>query len=57
MGYGVANPKAYDHVPPEIAQRSAYYPPNFAKGFLINARWQSQNRADLVKRWTQWLSQ
>ena len=57
MGYGVANPKAYEHVPPEIAQRSAYYPPNFAKGFLINARWQSQNRADLVKRWQQWLSQ
>lgn len=57
MGYGVANPKAYDHVPPEIAQRSAYYPPNLAKGVLINARWQSQHRADLVKRWTQWLSQ
>jgi putative spermidine/putrescine transport system substrate-binding protein len=57
MGYGVANPKAYEHVPPKIAQRSAYYPPNFAKGFLVNARWQSQHRADLVKRWTQWLSQ
>jgi putative spermidine/putrescine transport system substrate-binding protein len=57
MGYGVANPKAYEHVPPEVAQRSAYYPPNFAKGVLINARWQSQHRAELVKRWTQWLSQ
>jgi len=57
MGYGVANPKAYEHVPPEIAQRSAYFPGNFAKGFLINARWQSQHRAELVKRWTQWLSQ
>jgi putative spermidine/putrescine transport system substrate-binding protein len=57
MGYGVANPKAYEHVPQEIAQRSAYYPPNFAKGFLVDTRWQSQRRSELVKRWTQWLSQ
>jgi spermidine/putrescine-binding protein len=57
MGYGVANPKAYEYVPEKIAKRNAYYPPNFAKGFMVNTRWTSQNRADLVKRWTQWLSQ
>jgi putative spermidine/putrescine transport system substrate-binding protein len=57
MGYGVANPKAYETVPEKIAMRNAYYPPNFAKGFLINARWTAQHRAELVKRWTQWLSQ
>lgn len=55
-GYGVANLKAYEYVPLEIAKRSALFPPNFALGVPTNARWTSQNREMLVKRWTEWLS-
>ena len=53
-GYG-ESPDAIHHLPPERQIQIATHPDNLQREVTPDFRWVNANRAELVKRWTDWL--
>lgn len=55
INYGVANLKAFDYLPDEIAETIATYPANMETSIPIDVEWVAENRERGLERWTNWL--
>jgi spermidine/putrescine-binding protein len=55
MRYGVANPRAFDLLPTDVAQTIATYPDNLKQSVRLDVAWMTANRAQLLPRWSSWL--
>jgi mannopine transport system substrate-binding protein len=53
-GYG-ESPDAINHLPPERRPEIATHPDNLRQSVTPDFKWVNGNRAELVKRWTEWL--
>ncbi len=56
MGYGVANPESYAELPAEVSADLGGAPENMATGVIVDVEWASENRAEVLARWTEWLA-
>lgn len=54
--YGPSNPKAFDHIPNEIARQMPTYPANEKVAIKPDPEWEAENGARLTERFTQWLA-
>ena len=55
--YGVADPKALDHLSKDVASEIATSPENTKVTYPADARWAAQARQDVLTRWTNWLGE
>ncbi len=53
-GVGATNSRATSFMPEAQARMLPTYPENFAKMYLMNAKWVAENQQELQARWTQW---
>lgn len=56
MGYGIANPKAFDHMDEVAAKRLADYPDNFEKLVIPDWDWYATHRDEVERRFTEFLA-
>jgi spermidine/putrescine-binding protein len=54
-GYGESSPLASNVLPAEMRQQMASHPDNIKQVVVPDLTWVSQHRADIIKRWTEWL--
>lgn len=57
MRYGVADPKALDELPDEVARTIATYPDNLATSVRMDVDWMDANRETLYPRFISWVGQ
>jgi putative spermidine/putrescine transport system substrate-binding protein len=56
LSYGPLNPKAFDFIKPEQAQKMPTFPEHLKVGFTPDPAWLGQNLAQIRERFTQWLA-
>jgi spermidine/putrescine-binding protein len=54
-GYGESSPLASNYIPAEMRPQMASDPKNIKEVVVPDLTWVSEHRADIVKRWTEWL--
>jgi spermidine/putrescine-binding protein len=54
-GYGESSPLASNFLPPDMRLQMASHADNIKQVVVPDLTWVSQHRADIVKRWTEWL--
>src|SRR5680860_32376 len=57
MHYGVADDKALEYLPEDVASEMAVAPENLAVTTPIDADWTVENRQEALKRWQNWLGE
>lgn len=56
MAYGISNPEAFDYMDEKVAERLPDWPANFEQAIVPDFTWYAENRAEIEKRWTEFVS-
>ncbi len=56
LPYGPSNPRAFDHIAPDIAAKMPTEPAHRRLSFSPDAEWLVPNMAKLRERWAQWMA-
>jgi len=56
MSYGISNPEAFDYMDEKIASRLPDWPANFETSIVPDFTWYAENREEIEKRWTEFVS-
>ena len=54
--YGLINPDAFAHIPPDIARQLPTYAANMAVSVKEDDHWESERIAEIEQRFTQWVA-
>jgi spermidine/putrescine-binding protein len=56
MAYGISNPEALDFMDEKAAERLPDWPANFEQSIVPDFEWYAENREEIEKRWTEFVS-
>ncbi len=54
IGYGPVNKTSLEYLSPDVRKQIPTHPDNWAKAFVVDSNWWSQNEVEMMKRWLAW---
>ena len=56
MSYGISNLQAFDYMDEAVAERLPDWPANYEQSIVPDFTWYAENRTEIEKRWTEFVS-